>query len=189
MDIIMIRHGESEDNVRKVYSRISTPLTEKGKAEILQTKKLLERYDYEEVYYSPYKRTVDTLHYLGLEGKEDNRIREIEFGIFEGKNFEEILKIYSEEAKLWIEDIYNYRIPKGESLLDVYNRVSEFLEELCKMNKSALLVTHDSVIRLALCWVFDEPLYFYKFKVDNGSITVITVNEGYKYINRLNQTY
>ncbi|WP_415875240.1 histidine phosphatase family protein [Clostridium sp.] len=189
MDIIMVRHGESEDNVKKVYSSISTPLTEKGKAKILQIKKLLEKYNYEEIYYSPYKRAVDTIHYLDLEGKEDNRIREIDFGIFEGKTFEEISKIYPEETKLWIEDIYNYRIPKGESLLDVYNRVSEFLEELCKMNKSVLLVTHDSVIRLALCWVFDEPLYFYRFKVDNVSITTITVNEGYKYINRLNQTY
>ena len=138
------------------------------------------------VYYSPLKRAVDTLGCLGLKGKEDIRLREINFGIFTGKSFEEISKIYPEETKLWTKDIYNYRIPKGESLQDVYKRVSEFLEEVCKLDKNLLLVTHDSVIRLALCWVFDNPLYFYRFKIDEGSITTITISNGYKYIYRVN---
>lgn len=186
MDIIMIRHGKSEDNVRKVYSRDSTPLMEEGILEVLKTKKLLKEYDYEAVYYSPCKRTVESLHYLDLEGKEDIRLREINFGIFTGKTFEEIVNIYPEESKLWIDDIYNYQIPKGESMLGVYKRVSEFLEELGKLNKTSVLITHDSVIRLALCWIFDNPLYFYKFKVDNGSLTTITIEEGYKYISKVN---
>lgn len=188
MDIIMIRHGKSEDNLRKVYSRNSTPLTDDGIEELLQTKKLLKEYNYEEVYYSPYKRTAMTLACLGLVGKEESRLKEINFGIFAGKTFEEISHIYPKETKLWTNDIYNYQIPQGESLFDVYERVSEFLEELHKLNKSSILVTHDSVIRLALCWIFDEPLYFYRFKVDCASITTITINEGYKYINRVNQT-
>lgn len=184
----MIRHGQSEDNLRKVYSEPSTPLTGDGIAQVLKTKELLKEYNYEKVYYSPYKRTVETLNYLDLSGKDDTRLREINFGIFTGKTFEEISNIFPEESKLWINDIYNYRIPKGESLLDVYERVSEFLEEVCKSGENLLLVTHDSVIRLALCWIFDNPLYFYRFKVDNASITVVTIDNGYKYINRVNQS-
>ena len=189
MDIIMIRHGKSKDNLNKVYSTSSTPLTKDGIAGVLQTKKLLKEYNYEEVYYSPYKRAVETLHYLDLKGKEDIRLKEINFGIFAGKTFEEISKIYPEETKLWINDSYNYPIPKGESLLEVYERVSEFLEEICDIGKNSILVTHDSVIRLALCWIFDDPSYFFRFKVDNGSLTTITVDDGYKYINRVNHTY
>lgn len=182
MDIIMIRHGETEDNVKKVYSRDDTSLTEKGIRQIMRTKELLKKYDYEEIHYSPLKRTVETLNLLGLEGKEDIRIREINFGIFTGKTFEEISNTYPAETKSWIEDISNYKIPEGESLLDVYERVREFLEEICKIDKNVLLVTHDTVIRLALCWVFDNPAYFYRFKVDNGSISTITVDHGFKYI-------
>ena len=36
----MIRHGKSEDNLRKVYSRKSTSLTDDGIAEVLKTKVL-----------------------------------------------------------------------------------------------------------------------------------------------------
>lgn len=183
----MIRHGETEDNVKKVYSRDSTSLTEEGITQIARTKELLKEYNFEKVYYSPLKRTVETLNYLGLEGKEEIRIREINFGIFTGKTFEEISDIYPQETKSWINNINNYKIPEGESLLDVYERVSEFLEELCKLDKNVLLITHDSVISLALCWVFDNPEYFFRFKVDNGSISTISVENRFKYIRRLNQ--
>lgn len=183
----MIRHGETEDNVKKVYSRDSTRLTEKGISQIARTKELLKEYNYEEIYYSPLKRTVETLNHLGLKGKEEIRIREINFGIFTGKTFKEISDIYSEETKSWLDDINNYKIPQGESLVDVYERVSEFLEELCKLDKNILLVVHDSVIRLALCWIFDNPEYFLRFKIDNGSISIISVDNGFKYIKRLNQ--
>jgi broad specificity phosphatase PhoE len=184
----MIRHGQSEDNLRKVYSSQSTPLTKEGIAQILKTKTLLKGYTYEEVYYSPYKRTVESLHYLDLKGKEETRLREIDFGIFTGKSYEEILKIYPQETNLWINDSYNYRIPKGESLSEVYKRVTGFLEEVSQSNKNTLLITHDTVIRLSLCWVFDNPLFFYKFKIDEGSITTIRISEDYKYIYRVNQT-
>ena len=38
MDIIMIRHGESEDNIRKVFSDPNTSLTNKGIEQILSAK-------------------------------------------------------------------------------------------------------------------------------------------------------
>src|SRR5699024_7087496 len=121
--------------------------------------------NYEEIYYSPLKRTVETLHHLGLEGKAEARIKEINFGIFTGKTIEEISDIYPKESKSWIDDINNYKIPQGESLPNVYERVSGFLEKLYKLEKNVLLITHDSVIRLALCWAFDNPEYFFQFKV------------------------
>lgn len=183
----MIRHGETEDNLKKVYSRDSTSLTKKGIDQVLDAKKILSEYDYEKVYYSPLKRAVQTLKYLGLEGEEDTRIREINFGIFTGKTFREISNIYPEETKLWINDIYHYQIPQGESLCNVYERVVDFMEGLCELDKSSLLIAHDSIIRLALCWVFENPLYFFRFKVDTGSITTISVDDGYKYIRKLNQ--
>ena len=183
----MVRHGQTKDNLSKVYSRDSTPLTKKGEKQILQLKKNLRNIDYEEAYYSPLKRTVQTMKVLNLDGKEDIRIRETDFGIFTGKTFNEISRIYPEETKLWTNDIYNYRIPQGESLIDVYKRTSGFLDEVCKLKKNSLIITHDSVIRLALCWVFDNPLYFFRFKIDNGSINTISIDDGYKYIKELNQ--
>jgi broad specificity phosphatase PhoE len=186
MDIIMIRHGESQDNIAKVLSRENTSLTDKGIKQILQTKELLSRYNFEEIYYSPFKRTEETKNHLGLEGTAEPRIGEINFGIFTGYRFDEYSNVFPEESKLWIEDPYTYMIPNGESIDMAYERVSGFLKDAIKADKNILLVTHDGIIKLICSWVFDDPKYFFRFKVDNGSISVISIDDGYKFIKQLN---
>lgn len=186
MDIIMIRHGESEDNISKVYSREDTGLTDKGKKEILGAKLLLEDIGYKNAYFSPFKRAFQSYEILELKASPEDRIKEIDFGIFTGKTFGEISEIYPEESKAWISDVINYRVPQGESVLDVYRRVEKFLEELIDKGEDTLLICHDCVIRVALCWVFDNPDYFFKFKIDNGSINIISIDDDYKFIKRTN---
>ena len=186
MDIILIRHGETEDNLKRIFSRDNTKLTDKGKSQILKSKKLLKNFGYEEVYYSPLTRAVESTEVLGLNGIIEDRIREINFGTFTGMTFDEIRKLHPLKAKEWLKDSINYRVPKGESVLDVYNRIEEFLKEIIQRDKNVLLICHDCVIRVALCWVFDNPDYFFKFKVDNGSINIISVEEDYKYIKKTN---
>ena len=186
MDIILIRHGETEDNLKRIFSRDNTKLTDKGRAQILNSKKLLKNFEYEEVYYSPLTRAVESTEVLGLNGIIEDRIREINFGTFTGMTFDEIRKLHPLKAKEWLKDSINYRVPKGESMLDVYNRIEEFLKEIIQRDKNVLLICHDCVIRVALCWVFDNPDYFFKFKVDNGSINIISVEEDYKYIKKTN---
>lgn len=186
MDIIMVRHGETEDNIGKIFSRDDTKLTEKGKRQILNAKALLKEFNYEEIYYSPLTRTVESKELLELGGIKEERIREVDFGLFAGKTFNQIHDLYPEDGKRWMKDPISFRIPNGESVVDVYGRVESFLEELVGQNKNVLLVCHDCVIRNILCWVLDNPNYFLKFKVDNGSINVISIDEGFKYIKKIN---
>lgn len=189
MDIIMIRHGETQDNIAKVFSRDTTSLTQKGVDQIRATKKLLGEFKFQKVYYSPLTRTIQSLEELGLEGIVEDKIREIDFGVFTGMTFKEINDVFPIESKAWVSDSINFKVPEGESVLDVYKRVSGFLEELVKNGEDALLICHDCVIRLALCWVFDNPDYFFRFKVDNASINIISVDDYYKYIKKTNYKY
>lgn len=186
MDIIMIRHGESEDNTLKVFSRDTTGLTEKGIEDIKNAKEMLKDYKFQRVFYSPLTRTKESLNHLELDGIEDDRIREINFGIFTGHTFVEFNDLFPEQAKAWVEDPYNYNVPEGENINTVYNRVKHFLDEVTKLNENILLVTHEGIIRLACCWALDDPNLFFKFKADNGSINIVTINDGYKYISKLN---
>lgn len=186
MDIIMIRHGQTEDNIRKIFSRDSTELTQRGQEEMLEAKVSLQSFNYKNIYYSPLKRTVQSIKQLDLEGVIEDRLREINFGDFTGKTFKEIGESHPEETKNWVEDSINYRVPGGESVVDVYKRVSSFLEELVESDEDVLLICHDCVIRLALCWVFGNPDYFFRFKVDNASISVISIDDNYKYIKKTN---
>lgn len=182
MDIVFVRHGQTVENSHGKYGSTDTPLSEKGREQISALKGALKDKTFRNIYLSPLKRTIETAEILGLDGLREERIKEINFGIFEGKSYQEINEEYPLETFLWVKDYIGYRIPEGESLMDLYNRVSAFLEEVIKNDTDVLVITHEGVIRCALCWVFDNVEYFYKFKVSNGRITVVTVNEGYKYI-------
>lgn len=182
----MIRHGESEDNVAKIFGSYETPLSKRGIDQIKITKENLSEFDFNKVYYSPFARTVETLKHLGLNGIADNRIGEYNFGIFTGKTNSIIEEEFPVEYKEWIDDPNDYIIREGESLRIVYNRVKEFLDEMVRQDEDVVLVTHAGVIRLVLCWIFDDIDYFFRFKVDNGSINIISIDDGYKFIKKLN---
>lgn len=182
----MIRHGETHDNLSRIFSRDNTKLTEKGRKQILTSAELLKGFSYEDIYYSPLTRTIESIEILGLNGTMEDKIKEIDFGIFTGRTFKEISELYPIETKKWVEDSINFRVPEGEGVLDVYNRIELFLEELIYKDKNALLVCHDGVIRVIFCWIFNNPDYFFKFKVDNGSINIISIEDNYKYIKKLN---
>lgn len=178
VDIIMIRHGESEDNVKRVFGTFESPLSEKGKEEIKRTRETLKEFEFEKVYYSPFKRAIQTYQILGLKGEEDSRIGEYDFGIFSGLDSDGIEEKYPGEYKKWISDPTEYVIKEGESLDMAYNRVVKFLEEIIEKDESVVLVSHAGIIRLAFCWVLGNIDNFLQFKVGNGSINVISIEEG-----------
>lgn len=177
MKIIMVRHGQSEDNVSGVFGTYESPLSKEGVSQVKKTKEMLKAFDFKKVYYSPFRRTVETLSVLALEGIEDARIGEYNFGKFSGLDFEDIEEKYPKEYDRWISNPNEYIIKGGESLNIVYGRVQEFMEEIIKEGESVLLVTHAGIIRLVFCWVLDNIDYFLKFKVENGSINIITIDE------------
>ena len=186
MDIIMIRHGESEDNAARVLSRDFTMLTETGIKQIESTKDLLKYYEFDKVICSPLKRTIQTMEILGLSGELDDRIREMNWGIFTGLTYDAYSEKFPVEASTWNRDPFNYEIPGGESIMKTYQRVKKFLDEVSQGKDNILAVTHEGIIRLACTWVIDNPNAFFRFKAGNGSISVITVDEGYKMIRQLN---
>lgn len=186
MNIIMIRHGESEDNVARVFGTRNTPLSKRGVKQIKSIKDKVHKLDFAKVYVSPFRRTRQTLEHLELEAIEEERIQEYNFGVFSGLTNERIEERYPVEYKEWVESPTSFIIREGESLEMVYERVKDFLEEMLAQGEDILLVTHAGIIRLVLCWVFDDIDYFFRFKVDNGSINIVSIDDGYKFIKKIN---
>jgi broad specificity phosphatase PhoE len=164
-------------------------LTDRGRRQIEKAKAILDKLSFDRVYVSPLARTIETMEILGLEGDKEERIREVDFGLFEGKTYDQLQAEFAEELKMWFDDVINYVVPEGESIKMAYDRVVSFLEELVDKKENALLICHDGVIKIALSWVFDNPEFFFKFKIDNGSISIISIDEmGFKYIKKANYT-
>ena len=126
MDIILIRHGQTEDNVGRIFSTKDTSLTAEGREQIRRTKTILDTLSFDRVYVSPLLRAIQTMEILGSKGQVEERIREVDFGLFEGNTLKEIENKYPRQLKEWNEDLLNYITPQGESIKMAYERVTSF---------------------------------------------------------------
>lgn len=152
----LLRHGESVKNVRRVEvcwpEKIPSPLTEKGRRQIKKAALSLRNEKIDLIVSSDLLRTKETAEIvakeLGVKVLFDKRLREINFGIFNGKNAKEMNKYFNPEGKLSQREVllekFEKRWPKGENYLDVQKRLYSLLLSLEKKykGKRILLVSH-----------------------------------------------
>ncbi|MDO5717899.1 MAG: histidine phosphatase family protein [Tissierellia bacterium] len=190
MDIILIRHGETDANREKVFSLDSTPLTDSGLEQMRNASKLLAEYHYKKVLISEYLRTKLSFEAMNIDKEYivDERLNEFNYGVLKGNSVEESLVKYEDIFNNWYKNNMEYRIPGGESIADLYLRVCDIYEELVEKDEDILIITHDGVIRSFLCAVFKTTDIYYKFKIDNGSVTVINIKDGYPVLAKFNLT-
>lgn len=174
--IILLRHGESFLNTEGVYFGFTdSPLTENGENQILKKSEFIPSYDL--IYSSPLIRALKSSQIINKNNliiKTDERLKELNFGIFENKSYKEIQESYKDECDKWeMENIY-YSFPKGESIYGLSERVISFVEEIKNSNKNILIVTHYGVINSILChYISNNIESFWKFKCSHASITTV----------------
>jgi isoleucyl-tRNA synthetase len=147
----VMRHGEAESNLFKIVSsnyKNQHHLTEKGKKTVLQSLKKLKKIDL--IFSSDFVRTKETAQlaarYFGIKKIiYDKRLREINTGIFNGKNEKEYHSYFSS-----LEEKFYKTPPKGENLTQLKNRVAEFLYEIDRKysHKNILIISHEYPIWL-----------------------------------------
>lgn len=183
MDIVFVRHGKTGLNERGCFiGNTDCDISEEGLKQAEKIKNFLGKFSFDGVYVSPLKRAVQTANVLSKEYILDDRLREMNFGVFEGLSYQEIKKMYPEYLRAWNEDYQKYRIPGGENLEDVFNRVEDFIDDIKNGHERVLVVTHGGVIRCALSLILSSRELFYKFKIDHGSVSIVEFDGGYGFI-------
>ncbi|WP_461204677.1 alpha-ribazole phosphatase [Clostridium sp. DL1XJH146] len=203
MNIFLVRHGETEENKKKVYyGKVDADLNEEG---ILQAKEVGEKLKgipFDKVYTSERKRTIQTAQLI-LQDRddlmqcvekernkviEDGRLNEINFGEFEGKTYKEIQELYPSKCKEWDNDWKNFTPPRGESFSSMYQRVKKFIKSLEKLEAdNVLIVTHGGVIRTFYCYIMKGDLdVYWKFSSRNAGISKLKYEYGNWYIESIN---
>ena len=138
--LYLIRHCEPDQSVEDDLSR---PLTSQGREQALRVTECLKDKNISAVYSSDARRTLDTIgdfaRHSGLPVQTDIRLREGTLGCPKEEN-----PIHSKRQ--W-EDL-GYRLPGGESLSQVQERVGRCIEELLKKHNGEQIVvcTHGTAI-------------------------------------------
>lgn len=150
--IYFIRHGMTQGNFEGRYiGATDSPLCEDG---IAQIKKLVDSCDYPtvgKVYSSPLSRCVDTakLIYPEMNLEIVDNIKEYNFGEFENKQINELLK--NEKFNRWIDSEWKENPDGAENMQEFIKRVINGLDyiimDMMKRKISdAAVVTHGGVI-------------------------------------------
>lgn len=182
MEVYVIRHTEVDVPAGTCYGQSEVPLRDSFQSEVTQLKsKLINEFDV--VYSSPYSRCTLLAEELGFPDYiKDERLCELNFGDWEMMNWGDI---DVKEIQRWSEDIVGVSLPNGESLGDMFARVSNFMEELMKTNhKKVLIVSHGGVIRCLWGWILGFPLKnLFSVPVGFGEVFVFNVIDNGKIIN------
>ncbi len=157
--LILIRHGQSEWNAKGLWTGWNDPdLNNKGREEAQNAAEKIEDIKIDKAYTSDLKRAQQTLQ--EIKKKLDlhklptviaPELKERNYGDLAGKNKWDVKKKYGEEQFMKWRRSWDYPIPNGESLKDVYHRVLPYYEEHIlpelKKGKNILISAHGNSLR------------------------------------------
>lgn len=156
------------------------PLSQKG---LLQAKILalsLREINFLAMYSSPLTRANKTAQIISEKLKlnfiEDDRLKEANCGLWEGKIMDNLAVEENEKFNLWLNSPEEFNFPQGESLVDLQDKIINFCTEITQKHQKGniLIVTHSGTLKAFLCKVLNESLnYFHTFNINNGSISVV----------------
>ena len=193
--IILVRHGESTANrERTLTGRTDPELTARGRSQARRASRFINgRYAVDRLYSSPLKRAVHTAGPIARKARAplvtDNLLLETDFGSWEGLGREALSSKHGWEN--YLKDPFHYRFPGGESPQDVKRRVHLFREKLIADAawRGIVVVSHYTPIVFFLLGVLGNgDAAKAPFRVDNASLSVVEVGEGYELLSLLNFT-
>ncbi|KAJ1255521.1 hypothetical protein BS78_K199000 [Paspalum vaginatum] len=160
--ILLTRHGESLHNVR---GRVGgdTVLSEVGELYAKKLASFIEKRLKSEktatIWTSTLQRTILTASpIVGFPKIQWRALDEINSGVCDGMTYEEIKKIMPEEFESRRKDKLRYRYPRGESYLDVIQRLEPVIIELERQRAPVVVISHQAVLRALYAYFTDRPL-------------------------------
>ncbi|MCX7097837.1 MAG: alpha-ribazole phosphatase [Methylococcales bacterium] len=186
MDIYLIRHTQAADAAGFCYGQTDVGLADSFPEDLQDVDdKLPDFSDGCRVISSPLTRCKQLAESL-FDGVEvDARIQELYFGDWEGQRFDDIDAVALQH---WMDNFATEKPPNGESFADLYQRSSEFWQDLISSDAEQLIiVTHAGVIRALLARVLNLPAASaFQFRIDPGSVHKLQHIDNYTYIDYLN---
>ena len=200
--IILARHMETVWNERLRYiGRTDLPLSELGERHARALAVAYADTPLGGIIHSGMKRAEQTAAVVAA-GREidistENNLREIDFGEWEGLDFDQISAAYPHLADIWIEDPFAVHIPGGEPMIDFMVRVKTAwtrlragtLAGVLAKGGPLLIVTHAGCIKVILGMVMGlDDRKVWEIHQEKGAVNIVEVGEGGDTVVEINDT-
>ncbi|MEZ5337909.1 MAG: histidine phosphatase family protein [bacterium] len=157
MPVILIRHGQSEGNLRRIFQgSLDYPLTDLGREQAQSVGRWLAEREmrFDAVYSSPLSRAHETARILGEqtgngEIQTHELLREIHGGELEGLTHEQCVEKFPAYAERRLPEGADFSNYGGESYAEVNVRILQFIEHIQQRHsepESILIVAHGGTL-------------------------------------------
>lgn len=206
LELVLVRHGQTQWNVEHRYlGHTDLPLLPEAVGQLSQLKQQLRQLtdkqaeqsgSFWRVFCSDLLRCRETLaHIAPLLEKEtiyDQRLREMNFGVFEGCTYEQLKD--NDLYRRWIDDPSQVTPPEGESWAEFNERLHSFLLDLGlaaeatfsrsvgkentgeEITNRVLVVTHGGVIRHILAQLVPDVTFYSAVAPSPGTAIVLKLH-------------
>jgi len=193
--IILVRHGETEWNVKEVFrGRIDIELNETGMKQAELLAKYLSYLRIDAIYSSPLRRALTTAKIMASYHKLDVVVNpgliDFEYGEWQGLSHQEAKDKYKELYAQWTNRPDLVRIPAGERLDEVRERAMSVVDRvIAKYEGSVVLVSHRVVNKVLICALLGlDNSHFWNIRQDTCGITIFTYENERFILTRHNDT-
>lgn len=193
MRIYFVRHGETEYNQRGLYyGRLDVPLSDMGRHQAQTVGRQLQNVRFDAVYASDRKRAVLTAQMILSENAaaktgsltvcQKPDLGEIDFGLWEGKSFREIVRGWPDEYQAWADDWQYAPPPQGEAYADFDTRIKDGFDYILKHSSgedTILIVGHNGPFRVFFAHMLGLPVegcWHFNFEQDAYSMVDFEYN-------------
>ena len=183
--LVLVRHGETVWHAENRYAgRTDVALTDKGMAQAARLARWATGAQLNAVWASPLSRAQLTARpaaeALGLAVQTDARLIEVDFGRGEGLTDAEMKASFPEERAAFLRDPGANPLPGSEDAAAAAERGAAALYAIAEASAGgrALVVAHNTLLRLVLCRLLGIPLGRYRTmfpQLANGTATEIGI--------------
>ena len=182
LTLYLLRHGQTPASRDDVFSgSIDPELTPDGLAMAEAFAAAYRSRPWAAVFASPMRRAVATAKPLcsaiGIDMQLRDGLKEINYGVWEGKPVKVISHDYHDDYLRWTADPAWYPPTGGEAAITIATRAMQVVEEIKQRypDGNVLVVSHKATIRITLCSLLgiDVGRFRYRLGCPTGSVSIV----------------
>jgi broad specificity phosphatase PhoE len=187
-ELLLTRHGETvwhHDN-RYAGGSSDIDLTDHGRSQARALAAWSRTQGIDAVYSSPVRRARETAapvaEALGLPVTTVEGLREVDFGVAEGRTIGELLELDAQVVHRFRTDPVVHPFPGSEPPHHAADRAAQAVRDISAQQAGGrvLVVAHNTLLRLALCQLLGIPVSRYRQvfpRLENTAITRVLVSQ------------
>ena len=193
----LVRHGETEwSREGRIQGHADAGLSDSGRQQMHRLAKSLAGRSFSAAYASDLSRAIESARTI-LEGRgtpiqTDADLREFSYGTWEGLTAEEAeARDPQDYVRRMAMSSDAFAAPEGEDTHELLNRVRRFCDGAFarhEPSEDVLVVAHGGSIRALLVCLLEMPDdMFWRFKVDRGSLSIVSNHPGGRVLELCNE--